>query len=147
MDGLKPNDIARCLNALALMNMQDIASADIISDLVNDDFITRLIGNDESVFDLYESSDDDCECDPELDLGEEVNRSVNGDSVGVDPATCMDGLEHLADIIIPRDHAGDVPETVSDFLVTCSCKLNDGQPCHPRYSPEELADVRCSTSA
>ena len=29
MDGPKPNDIARCLNALALMNMQDIASADI----------------------------------------------------------------------------------------------------------------------
>ena len=41
MDGPKPNDIARCLNALALMNMQDIASADIISDLVNDYFITR----------------------------------------------------------------------------------------------------------
>ena len=52
MDGPKPNDIARCLNALALMNMQDIASADIISDLVNDYFITQPIGNDESDSDL-----------------------------------------------------------------------------------------------
>ena len=48
MDGPQPNDIARCLNALVLMNMQDIASADIISDLVNDYFIIRPIGNDES---------------------------------------------------------------------------------------------------
>ena len=48
MDGPKPNNIARCLNALALMNMQDIASADTISDLVNDYFITRPIGNDEN---------------------------------------------------------------------------------------------------
>ena len=93
---------------------------------------------------LCESSDDDCECDPELDLvlDEEVNGSVNGDSVGVDPATCVDGLEHLAGIVVPWDHAGDGPETVSDFRITCSCKLNDGQPCHTRYSPEELADVR-----
>ena len=60
MDGPKPNDIARCLNALALMNMQDIASADTISDLLNDYFITRPIGNDESDSDLCESSDDDC---------------------------------------------------------------------------------------
>ena len=40
MDGSKPKDIARCLNALALMNMQNIASADINSDFVNDYFIT-----------------------------------------------------------------------------------------------------------
>ena len=144
MDGPKPNDIARCLNALALMNMQDIASADNISDLVNDYFITRPIGNDESDSDLCESSDNDCECDPELDLvlDEEVNGSVNGASGGVDTATCGDGLEHLADIIVTWDHAGDGPETVSDFRVTCSCKLIDGQPCHTRYTPEELADVR-----
>ena len=32
MDGPMPNDIARCVNALALMNVQDIASADINSD-------------------------------------------------------------------------------------------------------------------
>ena len=38
MDGPMPNDIARCLNALALMNIQDIASADINSDFVNDYF-------------------------------------------------------------------------------------------------------------
>ena len=44
VDGPKPNIIMRCLNALALMNMQDIASADINSDLVNDYFITRPIG-------------------------------------------------------------------------------------------------------
>ena len=55
LDG--PNDIAR-LNALALMNMQDIASADIISDLVNDYFIIRPIGNDESNSDLCEFVED-----------------------------------------------------------------------------------------
>ena len=58
MDGPKPNDIARCLNALALMNMQDISSADIISDLVNDYFIIRPIGNDERNSDLYEFVED-----------------------------------------------------------------------------------------
>ena len=58
MDGPKPNDIARCLNALALMNMQDIASADIISDLVNDYFIIQPIGNDESNSDLSEFVED-----------------------------------------------------------------------------------------
>ena len=144
MDGPKPNDIARCLNALALMNMQDIASADTISDLVNDYFSTRPIGNDESDSDLCESSDDDCECDPELNLflDEEANGSVNDDSVGVDLTTCVEGLEHLADFVMPRDPAGVDPETVSVFLVTCSCKLNDGQPCHTRYPPEELSDVR-----
>ena len=47
MDGPKPNHIGRCLNALALMNMQDIASTDINSDIVNDYFITRPIGSDE----------------------------------------------------------------------------------------------------
>ena len=56
MDGLKPND--RCLNALALMNMQEYASADIISDLVNDYFIIRPIGNDESNSDLCEFVED-----------------------------------------------------------------------------------------
>ena len=42
MDGpkAKPNDIGRCLNALVFMKMQDIASADINSDLMNDYFIT-----------------------------------------------------------------------------------------------------------
>ena len=54
MDGPKPNDIARCLNALALMNMKHIASADIISDLVNDYFIIRPIGNDDNNSDLCE---------------------------------------------------------------------------------------------
>ena len=144
MDGPKPNDIARCLNALALMNMQDIASADTISDLVNDYFITRPIGNDESDSDLCESSDDDYECDMELDLflDEKANGSVNDDSVGVDLTTCVEGLEHLADFVMPRDPAGDDPETVSVFLVTYSCKLNDGQPCHTRYPPED-----CSTAS
>ena len=55
MNGPKPNNIARCLNALALMNMRDIASADIISDLVNDYFIIRPIGNDESNSDLWKT--------------------------------------------------------------------------------------------
>ena len=55
MDGPKPNDIARCLNALALMNMQNIASANIISDLVNDYFITRPIGKEDSDSYLSES--------------------------------------------------------------------------------------------
>ena len=58
MDGLKPNDIARCLNALALMNMQDIGSADTISDIVNDYFIIRPIGNDQSNSDLCEFVED-----------------------------------------------------------------------------------------
>ena len=131
MDGLKPNNIACCLNAQALMTVQDIANADIISDLVNVYFITRPIGNDES------------DSDPELDLvlDEEVNGSVNSDSVVVDLATCVEGLEHLAYIIIPLVHTCDGPKSVSEFLVTCSCKLNGGQPCHTRYSTEELADV------
>ena len=103
---------------------------------------------------LCESSDDDCECDPELDLvlDEEVNGSVNGDSVGVDPATCVDGLEHLAGIVVPWDHAGDGPETVSDFRITCSCKLNDGQPCQAALAIlaiplKSLLMSDCSTSA
>ena len=77
MDGPKPNDITR-LNALALMNIQDIASAHI-NELVNDYFITRPVGNDESNSDLSELSTDECE--PELDLVmvEEVNGSVNGE--------------------------------------------------------------------
>ena len=54
MDGPKPNDIALCLNAFALMNMQDFARADINSDIVNDYFITRPICNDESDSDLSE---------------------------------------------------------------------------------------------
>ena len=54
MDGPRLNDIARCLNALALVNMQDIASADINCDLMNAYFITRPIGNDESDSDLSE---------------------------------------------------------------------------------------------
>ena len=58
MDGPKPSDIACCLNALALMNMQDIASADIISDLVNEYFIIRSIGNDENNSDLCEFVED-----------------------------------------------------------------------------------------
>ena len=72
-DGPKPNNIAHCLNALALMNMQNIASADIISDLVNDYFITRPIGNDS---DMSESSND--ECDPEIGLELVLDVEVNG---------------------------------------------------------------------
>ena len=61
MDGPKPNDIARCMKALALMTIQYVASADIISDLVNYYFITRPIDNDDIDSDLCASSDDDCE--------------------------------------------------------------------------------------
>ena len=44
----------------------------------------------------------------------------------------VQGLEHFADVIMPRGHtgAGDGPESVSDSHVTCSCKMNDGPPCH-----------------
>ena len=53
----------------------------------------------------------------DLVLDEEVNRSVNGDSVGDDLATCVEGLEHLTDVIMPRGHAGagDDPENVFRF--------------------------------
>ena len=40
------------------LNMQDIASTNIISDLVNDYFIIRPIGNDESNSDLCEFVED-----------------------------------------------------------------------------------------
>ena len=50
MEGPKPNDIARCLTHI----IQDIASVDINSDLVNDYFITRPIGSDEMDSDLSE---------------------------------------------------------------------------------------------
>lgn len=79
MDGpktAKSNDLARCFNALALVNMQYIASGDILNELVNDYFVTHPIGNDDSDSDLSDSSEDDF--DPEL--AEEVNGSVNGDS-------------------------------------------------------------------
>ena len=82
MEGLKPDDIVRCLNALALMNMQDISSVDIISDLVNDCFIIRPNGKHNSDCDLTELSDDECdpEIGPELEwvLDLEVNGSVTG---------------------------------------------------------------------
>ena len=58
MDGPKPNDIACCLNALALMNVQDNASANIISDVENDYLIIRPTGNDESNSDLCECVED-----------------------------------------------------------------------------------------
>ena len=51
----KPNDIARCLSTLALMNMQDIASADTNNDFVDDYFITRPMDNDERDSDLSQT--------------------------------------------------------------------------------------------
>lgn len=37
---------------------------------------------------------------------------------------------------------GDAMETESEFQLNCRYKLFDGQPCHGRFSVDELADVR-----
>ena len=42
-DESNPDDVARCLNSLMLLNMHNIASKDVLSELVNDYFVTRPI--------------------------------------------------------------------------------------------------------
>ena len=136
--GSNSDGVARCVNSLTLMNMQNIASGDFLCEFVSDYFETRPIGNSDNDSDLTESGRDNC--DVEVD----GSGSVTGDSEAVDdgPAAFTEGTEHLADVILPLGGAGDGPETMPDFLVNCSCKLNEEQPCHTRYSSNELADIK-----
>ena len=125
-------DVAGCLNALTSLDMRNIASEDVLTDLVNDYFVTRPISNSN---DDTESSDDDVDIDPD------VHTAGDSDNSDDDAATADRPAVFLADEIMPRDR-GDVPETVQDVTIKCSCKLNDGQPCHTRYAPGELADIQ-----
>ena len=49
------NEVARCLNALTLLNMRNIASKDVLNELMNDYFVTCVIGDDS------DSSGGDCD--------------------------------------------------------------------------------------
>ena len=40
------DEVARCLNALTLLNIRNIASEDVLNELMNDYFVTCLIGDD-----------------------------------------------------------------------------------------------------
>ena len=53
------DEVARCLNALTLLNIRNIASEDILNELMNDYFVTCLIGDDS------DSSWEDCDVESE----------------------------------------------------------------------------------
>ena len=61
-----------------------------------------------------------------------------------EPAPVVDGMEQLADLVMPRGDGDeqDVESDSEEITVSCSCKLNDGQSCHTRFSSAELSDVR-----
>ena len=124
-------DVAGCLNARTSLDMWNIASEDVLTNLMNDYFVMRPISN----------SDDDTELsDDDVDINPDVDTAGNSDSSDDDGTTADCPAMFLADEIMPRDR-GDVPETVQDVTIKCSCKLNNGQPCHARYAPSELADI------
>ena len=144
-DASKPDDVARCLNSLTLLNMRNIASDDVLSELVNDYFVTRPITNDDDDSDLSETELTEEESDPE-GSGPARPGVTDTDSATVttdddDGAAFAGAIENLADEIMPRGN-GDTTETEPECQLTCKCKLYDGQPCHGRFSVDELANVR-----
>ena len=146
-DASKPDDVARCLNSLTLLNMRNIASDDVLSELVNDYFVTPPITNDDDDSDLSETGLTEEESDPE---GSGPARpGPGGDSVtdtasatvttdDDDGAAFAGAIENMADEIMPRGN-GDTTETEPECQLTCKCKLYDGQPCHGRFSVDGLA--------
>ena len=149
-DASKPDDVARCLNSLTLLNMRNIASDDVLSELVNDYFVTRPITNDDDDSDLSETELTEEESDPEgsgpARPGPGGDSVTDTDSASVttdddDGAAFAGAIENLADEIMPRDN-GDTTEAEPECQLTCKCKLYDGQPCHGRFSVDELANVR-----
>ena len=110
---------------------------DVLADLVNDYFVRRPISNED---DDRESSDDE-DIDSVVDIESVVDNGTgdNTDSSDDDAATADRPGMFLADEIMPRDR-GDAPE--KKFTPKCKCKLPNGQPCHTRYAPGELADIR-----
>ena len=147
-DASKPDDVARCLNSLTLLNMRNIASDDVLSELVNDYFVTRPITNDDS--DLSETELTEEESDPEgsgpARPGPGGDSVTDTDSATVttdddDGAAFAGAIENLADEIMPRGN-GDTTEAEPECQLTCKCKLYDGQPCHGRFLVDELANVR-----
>ena len=74
-----------------------------------------------------------------LVLEEEVNGTVNGNSIDDDPTTFMGNRTFGR--CYRAWGPGQGPETMPDFYVSCSRKLNNGQPCQPWHSLDELADV------
>ena len=52
------DEVARYLNSLTLLNMRNIASEDVLNELMNDSFVTRPIGDDS------DSSGSDVESEP-----------------------------------------------------------------------------------
>ena len=131
-------DVVRCLNALTSLDMRSIASDDVLTSLVTDYLVTRQIGNTESESD----SSDDVDIDPlVVDIVAGV-AEVNNDSDSSDGAY-RSGV-FLADEIMPCDRGSvsDSDDSDEEVVFKCSCKLNDGQPCHTRYEPDELAMIR-----
>ena len=141
--------VAFCLNSLTLLNMHNIASKDVLCELVNDYFVTCPIVNGDDDSDLSETETElsGDEVEPEgigTPGGDTVGGSVtvvtDDDVSDDDQAVFAGAIEHLADVIMPRGN-GDVVETEPQFQLNCSCKLYNGQPCHGRYVIEELADI------
>ena len=147
-DESNPDDVARCLNSPMLLNMHKIASKDVLSELVNDYFVTRLIasGDDDSDLSETELSGDEVEPKGSGTAGVGNNTHTANASVTIttdddDQVAFPGAIKHLADEIMPRGN-GDAMETEPEFQLNCRCKLFDGQPCHGRFSVDELADVR-----
>ena len=67
----RADEVARCLNSLTLLNMRNIASEDVLNELMNDYFVTRPIGDDS------DSSGSDVESEPGSEPEAEVSRTVN----------------------------------------------------------------------
>ena len=72
MAGSNSDDVARYLNALTLMNMQDIAGEDIFSELVSVYFGTHPIGNSDDDTDVSGSSGDDCDTEADNNVSSEL---------------------------------------------------------------------------
>ena len=64
------DEVARCLNSLTLLNMRNIASEDVLNELMNDYFVTHPIGDDS------DSNDCDVESEPGSEPEAEVSRTV-----------------------------------------------------------------------
>ena len=120
--------------------MRSIASDDVLTSLVTDYFVTRQIGNTDDESDS--DSSDDVDIDPPVvDIVAGVTE-VNNDTGSSDGAD-RSGV-FLADEIMHRDrgNVSDSDDSNEEVVFKCSCKLNDGQPCHTRYELDELAMIR-----
>ena len=76
---------------------------------------------------------------PVVDIVAGITEVNNDSSDGADRSGVF-----FADEIMPRDRGSvsDSDDSDEEVVFKCSCKLNDGQPCHTRYELDELAMIR-----